>query len=70
MLLSSSGVEEIEELKTVGYFDTFVKTRLRGLISQKKTNIKNLNFVGYSESKYRLRISVAHPRDCHFAFAL
>jgi len=24
-------------------------------------------FVGYSESKYRLRISLAHPRDCHFA---
>jgi len=23
--------------------------------------------VGYSESKYRLRISPAHPRDCHFA---
>jgi len=23
--------------------------------------------VGYSESKYRLRISLAHPRDCHFA---
>jgi len=25
------------------------------------------NYVGYSESKYRLRISLAHPRDCHFA---
>jgi len=24
-------------------------------------------YVGYSESKYRLRISVAHPRDCPFA---
>ena len=24
-------------------------------------------FVGYSESKYRLRVSLAHPRDCHFA---
>ena len=24
-------------------------------------------YVGYSESKYRLRISLAHPRDCHFA---
>jgi hypothetical protein len=23
--------------------------------------------VGYSESKYRLRISLAHPRDCPFA---
>ena len=23
--------------------------------------------VGYSESKYRLRISLAHPRDCQFA---
>ena len=26
-----------------------------------------LSYVGYSESKYRLRISLAHPRDCHFA---
>ena len=24
-------------------------------------------YVGYSKSKYRLRISLAHPRDCHFA---
>jgi len=24
-------------------------------------------YVGYSESKYRLRIILAHPRDCHFA---
>ena len=24
-------------------------------------------YVDYSESKYRLRISLAHPRDCHFA---
>jgi len=24
-------------------------------------------YVGYSESKYRLRLSLAHPRDCHFA---
>ena len=24
-------------------------------------------YVGYSESKYRLRISLAQPRDCHFA---
>ena len=24
-------------------------------------------YVGYSESKYRLRISLRHPRDCHFA---
>jgi len=24
-------------------------------------------YVGYSESKYRLRISRAHPRDCHVA---
>jgi len=24
-------------------------------------------YVGYSESKYRLRISLKHPRDCHFA---
>ena len=25
------------------------------------------NYIGYSESKYRLRISLAHPRDCPFA---
>jgi len=24
-------------------------------------------YVGYSESKYRLCISLTHPRDCHFA---
>jgi len=24
-------------------------------------------YLGYSESKYRLRISLAHPQDCHFA---
>ena len=23
-------------------------------------------YVGYSESKYHLRISLLHPRDCHF----
>jgi len=26
----------------------------------------NTIYVGYSESKHRLRISLAHPRDCHF----
>jgi len=26
-----------------------------------------LLYVGYSGSKNRLRISLAHPRDCHFA---
>ena len=25
-------------------------------------------YVGYSESKYRLRKSLAHPRDCPFAY--
>jgi hypothetical protein len=25
------------------------------------------NYVGYSERKYRLRISLTHPRDCPFA---
>jgi len=24
-------------------------------------------YVGYSESRSRLRVSLAHPRDCHFA---
>ena len=28
---------------------------------------EDIFYVGYSESKYRLRISLAHPRDCHFA---
>ena len=28
---------------------------------------KSTMYVGYSESKYRLRISLAHPRECHFA---
>jgi len=26
-----------------------------------------VSYVGYSESKYRLRISLVHPRDCPFA---
>jgi len=26
-----------------------------------------VKYVGYLESKYHLRISLAHPRDCHFA---
>jgi len=26
-----------------------------------------LIYIVYSESKYSLRISLAHPRDCHFA---
>jgi len=29
--------------------------------------MKGRTYVGYSESKYRLRISLPHPRDCHFA---
>jgi len=28
---------------------------------------KHSIYVGYSESKYCLRISLVHPRDCHFA---
>ena len=28
---------------------------------------KCIYYVRYSESKYRLRISLAHPRDCPFA---
>jgi len=31
------------------------------------TSVNLIIYVGYSESKYRLRISLAHPRDCHFA---
>ena len=33
---------------------------------ESRTNIYTI-YVGYSESKYRLRISLAHTRDCHFA---
>jgi len=33
---------------------------------EKKSVLECLMYVGYSESKYRLRISLAHPRDCHF----
>ena len=29
--------------------------------------ISNTGYVGYAESKYRLRISLVHPRDCYFA---
>ena len=35
--------------------------------STKISENNSLLYVGYSESKYRLRISLAHPRDCHFA---
>ena len=35
--------------------------------AQKLEQHKNNKYVGYSESKYRPRISLAHPRDCHFA---
>jgi hypothetical protein len=27
----------------------------------------SINYEGYSESKYRLRIPLTHPRDCPFA---
>ena len=38
------------------------------MIDQKQLeNVESFKNVGYSESKYRLRISLAHPRDCHFA---
>jgi len=30
-------------------------------------HMQTVKYVGYSESKYRLRISLAHPLDCHFA---
>ena len=29
--------------------------------------VRSDKYVGYSESKYRLRISLAHPPECHFA---
>jgi len=47
---------------------------LRGILARKgaattkfRRGDKGKTYVGYSESKYRLRISLAHPRDCHFA---
>jgi len=41
-------------------WDTGISVDLKGLFVSGTC-------VGYSESKYRLRISLAHPRDCHFA---
>ena len=35
------------------------------LKANNKASVLSLH-VGYSESKYRLRISLEHPRDCHF----
>jgi len=35
----------------------------RGLLCRQAMS----KYVGYSESKYRLRISLTHPRDCHLA---
>jgi len=37
------------------------------LLSEKKNTAITRKCVVYSESKYHLRISLAHPRDCHFA---
>ena len=42
--------------------DLFEKDCQRISVHELKT------YVGYSESKYRLRISLAHPRDCPFAY--
>ena len=52
-----------------------VRLYVKSKLTEKKNNtylhiLKLLySYVGYSESKYRLRISLAHPRDCHFAHA-
>jgi len=38
------------------------------LVVRKGTvRLYKVKYVRYSESMYRLRISLAHPRDCHFA---
>jgi len=38
------------------------------MIDQKQVeNVESFKYVGYSESKYRLLISLTHPWDCHFA---
>jgi len=31
-----------------------------------RTALLRYKYAGYSESKYRLRISLARPQDCHF----
>jgi len=41
---------------------------LRGFLPRNANlNTQTGIYVDYSESKYRLRISFAHPPDCHFA---
>jgi len=45
----------------------FHNISIKGMIFFKKNKLLNTKYVGYSGSKYRLRISLAHPRDCHFA---
>jgi len=44
-----------------------LQNKPRNQIPVYKKIVRRFGYVGYSESKYRLRISLAHPRDCHFA---
>jgi len=44
--------------------------QMRWMLSKKRKcgfDNEDRYYVRYSESKYRLRISLTHPRDCHFA---
>jgi len=49
----------------------FIAVRIKSQFDIYFINIKQMNkiyiYEGYSESKYSLRISFAHPRDCPFA---
>jgi len=40
---------------------------MHGHLNVKLKHAINFTYVGYSESMYRLRTSLEHPRDCHFA---
>jgi len=40
---------------------------VRSMVHVCNTNTFKSSYIGYSESKYRLRISLAHSRNCHFS---
>jgi len=47
-----------------------IRVNYRGTYNTRLLHISNellSSYLGYSESKYRLRTSLAHLRDCHFA---
>ena len=55
-----------DKKKIIQDFQTVVHTFVAFVKMCSLNAIIALKYVGYSESKYRLRISLAHPRDCHF----